>query len=338
MAADCQVNYSEIHWGTVCVGSTDDELFKITNTGDSGQLAGTVSVPGPNFTIQGTATYDLAPSEEQWFTVRFEPQSAGFKSETVETGNALCGDVDVDGTGDDTPVCALDQATLNFGGVDVGSVGDLILQITNTGCGTLNGTASINSSYPHFEIIGDASYSLTHDQTKNITIRYTPDTYDEHTGTLETGNDTYCDDVALSGQGTLGDTIPYLKYSSAPITTVYFKRAVVLPYTVNEEIPFTISRTEDKALKVYKHNLGGDRKRIWVLTAYMKQVDDDGYRFGDLEYLWRELAQGALKQLTFRDNFNLTYTVRVVKYGPPSWQEAGDRDLIKIRLILEEDY
>lgn len=99
-----------------------------------------------------------------------------------------------------TPVCEL-QADgggalpggndLLFGEVDVGSTSDVKFWITNSGYGTLSGTASIDSAYTQFEIIGSASYSLTHNQIKEITVRYTPNTYGVHTGVVETGNDTY---------------------------------------------------------------------------------------------------------------------------------------------------
>lgn len=245
-----------------------------------------------------------------------------------------------------TPVCQLNPFggipvgnDLPFGDVNVGTYSDEVIYISNVGYGNLTGTPSIDSVYSQFEIVaGGSAYDLEHNEIRQVTVRYTPDSYDIHAGVLETGNDTYCDDANLSGTGTLGEATPYLKHTSAPVTTVYFRHAAILPHTVSEDVPATISRTEDKALKVYSQGLGGDRKRIWLLTAYMKQLDTDGYQFVNLENLWREVAQGALKQLEFRDNFNVIHTVRIVKFGPPQWQEAGARDLIKIRLVLEEDY
>jgi len=342
MALGCEVSYSAIHFGTVYVGDYDDQLFKITNTGESGDgnLTGTVSVPGPDFSIQGTATYDLGPSEEQWFTIRFAPQSSGFKDETVETGDALCADLDVDGTGNDTPVCSLLNTSLDFGELEPEDYSDLTIRITNNGGGTLSGSVSMASGENYFSLLeSDLSYSLTHGQYAEFTVRFEPDGPGIFTGSVETGNAT-CADISLSGMCDYAQSTPYLLYagessSAGDDVTVYLDLALVVPFPVDHEVPATVSRTEDKKLKVYKHELGGDRKRTWVVTAWLKIVDSPGYRWMDLENFYCDHIEGPLKQFTFCDNFNQTYTVRMVGFGPP---EFHTRNLVKIRMVMEEDY
>lgn len=338
MPVECNVSTGNLSFGTVCVGAYSDLTFRITNTGDSGagQLAGTVTVPGPNFTIQGTATYDLAPTEYQDFTVRFEPQSAGAKSETVDTGNALCTDVSVDGTGDDTAVCQVSPVTLNFGDRLVDSYTTLQFRITNTGCSQLNGT--ISSDSPHFIPVGQISYLLEHDEYRDMTIAFQPLSVGLKIGTIDTDT-AICQNVSLSGSAKDVETTPYFQHDAGESTeiTVYLRRAVVLPHSIAHELPTTISRTEDKKLKVYEHSLAGSKKRIWIVTAYLTNKDVEEYRWVDLEDFYWDIIHGAREQFTFRDNLNHTFTVRMVRFGPPRI-EGIVGPLWKIRMILEEDY
>jgi hypothetical protein len=337
MALGCQVNYSTIHFGTVCVGAYDDELFKITNTGDpgDGNISGTVSVPGSDYSIQGTATYDLAPGEEQWFTVRFEPQSAGLKEQTVETGDALCANLDVDGTGNDTAVCAVNLSSLSFGEVAVGSTSDLTFRITNTGCGTVAGTVSIATGSTHWSVQGEDDYSLTGGQYQDFTIRFAPLSAGTFTGSVETG-DAICADITLSGTSNYPRTVPYFKHGTGETeVTVYLRTASEVPYPVEHEVPTTISTTEDRSLRVYEHSLAGSRKRIWTVTAHMNEKDDEGYRWKDLVDFYYDTIHGAREQFTFRDASNRTFTVRMIRFGAP---EVVARGWIKIKMLLEEDY
>lgn len=337
MATTCGVSVGSLSFGTVCVGATSDLTFRITHTGDSGQLAGTVSVPGPDFTIQGTAVYDLAPSAFQDFTVRFEPQSAGAKAETVETGNALCTDISADGTGDDTTVCGLSVGSLNFGEVKVGETSDLTFRITNTGCGTLSGSLSISSGGDYFSLVGAASYSLTNNEYQDIAVRFSPTEEGIKTGTVETGN-ALCSDVSLSGRGEDPVTIPYLQYGDPPDqVTVYLTLASVVPYPIQHGIRQSVGRSEDGKLKVYDHGLAGDRKRTWRVVCYMDNAGVDEYNWKDLEKFFWETVVGGKEQCTFRDSHNHTFTVRII---PDSFQQTvvTAKNYMKVNMLLEEDY
>jgi hypothetical protein len=115
---------------------------------------------------------------------------------------------------------------------------------------------------------------------------------------------------------------------------VYLRQSPIPPYPHSPEIPASISRTEDLKIKVYEHGLAGDKKRTFIVTAYMKIVDYEGYRWLDLENFYHETIHGAKEQFTFCDGVHV-YTVRMMDFGSP--QQETD-NLINIRMTLEEDY
>ena len=117
--------------------------------------------------------------------------------------------------------------------------------------------------------------------------------------------------------------------------TVYLRHAVLLPHTIEHEVPASIARTEDGKLKVYKHSLAGAKKRLWHVVAYMTDTDSEDYCWSDLEAFYWQTIEGPKEQFTFSDNAGQTYTVRMLSFGPPVIEAP---DVIKIRMILEEDY
>ena len=129
----------------------------------------------------------------------------------------------------------------------------------------------------------------------------------------------------------------YFTYgSSGNETTVYLRYAAIVPYPVDYEIPTTISRTEDKRLKVYRHSLAGPRKRTFIVTAYFKVQDASGEScWSDLEEFYNDIIHGAQNQFTFSDNFEDIFTVRMIQFGPPQFET---NNIVKIRMVLEEDY
>lgn len=99
----CSVSPSSLSlsFGNVTEGNTDDRVITVQNVGGS-TLSGTISISGDSeFSLVGTAAYSLTSGQSHNITVRFSPLSSpiGGFSATVETGNALCGDVSCTGLG-----------------------------------------------------------------------------------------------------------------------------------------------------------------------------------------------------------------------------------------------
>jgi len=69
------------------------------------------------------------------------------------------------------PAITVTPSSLNFGAVLVGSSTNQNLYVTNTGGGTLSGSASVP---PPFNIVSGSSYSLTANQGQTVVVRYSP--------------------------------------------------------------------------------------------------------------------------------------------------------------------
>lgn len=85
----CGVEPASLDFGTLLVDGHDQLSFTLMNTGTV-PLAGTVSSPCQEFTVQSGAFYSLAPGEFHTVTVRCAPRMAGTTACDLNLGNA-CG-------------------------------------------------------------------------------------------------------------------------------------------------------------------------------------------------------------------------------------------------------
>ncbi len=171
--AVCAISPTALGFGSVPVGLTADRTITVKNTG-GGTLTGTVSVTCNQYSLVGSGSYSVAGGDSAHITVRFSPTDVGVFPCTIATG---CDSVHVTGTGivNNTPACSVTPASLNFGTVTVGQTADRTFTIKNIGGGTLTGTAT-TSTCPGYSITGTASYSLAHNETATITVRFAPGT------------------------------------------------------------------------------------------------------------------------------------------------------------------
>jgi parallel beta-helix repeat protein len=99
-----------------------------------------------------------------------------------------------------TPVLSVTTGSLAFGTVSLGLTKDLTLTVKNAGGGTLTGLASTTAP---FSVVGTASYSLAANQTKVVTVRFSPTVASAFSRTLSlTGGGGAS--VSLSGTGASG--------------------------------------------------------------------------------------------------------------------------------------
>lgn len=130
--------------------------------------------------------------------------------------------------------------------------------------------------------------------------------------------------------------VPYLQYQS---TTVWLDNAVIVPYTIEREIPASVSRTEDKKLKVYLHSLAGSKKRIWHVTCIMHNLATEHHRWSDMETFYHTTVQGPKVKITYYSAAAQTYTVRIISFKDDLIRGQSDRnELHKVAMLLEEDY
>jgi plastocyanin len=188
----CSLSPATLNFGSVALGSTKDLTFQITNAGE-GTLSGTVG-PCGDYTIQGANSYSLAAGASATFTVRFTPSQSGTRACALDLGTA-CSSMSCTGIG--LGPCQVSPSALDFGTITPATTKDLTFTITNTGSGTLSGTAS--STCGQFTIQGPASYSLAPTQSATITVRFTAGS-GKACCTIETGS-TDCPDLDCTGNG-----------------------------------------------------------------------------------------------------------------------------------------
>jgi hypothetical protein len=94
---DCGVVPSSLDFGHISIGDHLDKSFIIKNMG-GGALVGSVSESYGHYSIiTGEGAYSLGAGDSLTVTVRFEPTSKGTRTCTIETGSALCSDVECTG-------------------------------------------------------------------------------------------------------------------------------------------------------------------------------------------------------------------------------------------------
>jgi hypothetical protein len=143
----------------------------------------------------GGGSYSLGGGESRTVTVRFEPESAGTKTCTIQTGSS-CSNVSCTGVGVEAPECSVSPTSLDFGEVEVASHLDRTFTIENVGGGTLMG--SVSETCAHYQITsGGGSYSLGGGESRTVTVRFTgPSSPGTYTCTVETG--TACPNVVCT--------------------------------------------------------------------------------------------------------------------------------------------
>jgi hypothetical protein len=124
--ASCEISPTNIDFSTVKVFDAREKTFTIRNTSDAGTpLSGTVSESCDHYSIvTGSGPYSVAPGDSLVVTVRFEPTDVGPHNCTVETGDVLCGDVDLTGAGSAPVPCSVQPSTVDFDRVLVGATKD----------------------------------------------------------------------------------------------------------------------------------------------------------------------------------------------------------------------
>jgi hypothetical protein len=75
------------------------------------------------------------------------------------------------GTVNTNPVISVSSTNLNFGSVPTNTTSDLTFTVQNTGGGTLAGTATVSGP---FSIVAGGTYSLSANQSQNVTVGFSP--------------------------------------------------------------------------------------------------------------------------------------------------------------------
>ncbi len=193
----CSLSTTSLGYGTISTGSTKDLSFTIKNTGAQTISGSALEFCNEYSITSGSGAFSLTTGQSRTVTVRFSPTNAGTFNCSINLGTD-CGAVSMTGVAELGPVCDLSATSRNFGNVAPTKTADQSFSITNTGGGTLTGSVSISGSF--FSIVsGGGSYSLGANQSRTVTVRFSPSatTCGVRTGTVTTGGS--CQSVSLSG-------------------------------------------------------------------------------------------------------------------------------------------
>lgn len=196
---DVGVDPDSWDYGVVNVGTTEDKIFVVSNTGcqvlevSATTLVGTD--PGQFSIFAGQAPFTVSPGGTHNVTVRFEPTTVGSKSAVlqVSSNDPDEGTVNVDLTGG---VCglqdiAVDPGSWDYGPVDLSGHEDKTFAVSNVGCQdlTITGLTLIGANVDQYSIESGSTTTLSQGQTENVVVRFSPTTGGLKNATLQITSD-----------------------------------------------------------------------------------------------------------------------------------------------------
>ncbi len=217
----CDVVPDSLFFGDVAVGASADSSFTIHNVG-FGVISDSVAVSCSHYSvIAGGGPYALVPGDSLVVTVRFEPTVEGTHVCVIDAGSAACGGVVTTGIGSPwgsiPPTCTVSPSSVHFGRNAVGATRDTTFTITNTGGGTLDGNASEPCSL-YSITSGAGPFSLAHDESHVVGIRYAPTAAGEHKCLIETNSNGF-GRLVLVADGASGVQVLHADDPAAPVFT-----------------------------------------------------------------------------------------------------------------------
>ena len=199
---------NNINFGNVNVGSTIEQSFTITNTGQQDitiNAVSGVSAPFSVVSVDGISVplaipKTLAPSQSATIKVSFTPSTYGSFSQTltIDTSEGVL-TVALSGTGTDADI-SLSTSALDFGSINANNSKTLSFDVVNSGNAdaTVNSCSVSNSAFS----VQNCPTTLTAGSTTTINVVFTPTDIADYTGTLTIKTDKGDYSVQLSGKGT----------------------------------------------------------------------------------------------------------------------------------------
>jgi len=218
---------TSVAFGSVQVGSSQQQSAALTNTGGTSVTISQASVTGAGFRLNGlTLPVTLAAGQSANLTITFLPQSAGSVSGSITiTSNAPNPTLTIplSGTGTSPGVLNANPPSLSFGSVEVGTSTQLSQVVTNAG--------GSNVTISQYTVTGSAfsvsglttPLTLTPGQSYTFTVNYAPRSAGTATGSLSITSNASNLSMAISLSGT-GTAAGQLAVSP---TTLSFSNVVV---------------------------------------------------------------------------------------------------------------
>ena len=149
------LNPSGVSFGSVTVGSSQNQPVTITNSGGSSVTITRATAAGTGFSISGLATpLTLTPGQSSGFTVAFAPQAAGSATGSVAfTSNISAVSLGLTGTGQAVGTLGTNPASVAFGSVQVGTNQAQTITLTNSGSSSVT-VSQVSASGSGFSLSG----------------------------------------------------------------------------------------------------------------------------------------------------------------------------------------
>src|SRR5499426_2765838 len=181
---------------------------------------GTQSAPCPGTTRAQVASPTSSPSANQTVTSRLTGLTTGTRYNIAVSA--------VDAAGNESACSSVASAvarsdfavsptgTVNFGAVTIGSFADQVFTVSNTGGGTVSGSASAAAP---FSVVSGSPFTLAGvGATQTVTVRFTPTTTATASATVSfTANGGSSSAIATGSGAALADTTPPTIALTAPL-------------------------------------------------------------------------------------------------------------------------
>jgi hypothetical protein len=194
-------------YGNLCLGSSSDHSFTVTNNGACTYALGTIGSPSLPFSrVEGTCSDNLVldPGATCSLPVRFAPSSTGsFDSSFLIPWAGSPINITVSGTAGGGHLTV--PANANFGNVCLGSSSDQTITITNDSqCpSTLGRMGSLSAPFTETGGTCTSGMTLNVGQSCTISVRFTPTSSVPSTVNLSIGWGPTVSNVILNGRGVI---------------------------------------------------------------------------------------------------------------------------------------
>jgi len=212
---DIEVTPTNVNFGTITVGTTNQLSLAITNVGGAALTVSSMNISNAaTFSfIAASLPFSLNPGEGTIVAVQFRPASAGPHNGSLTIGSndpdqpAVVIPLTGQGTSSSVPDIDVQPMALNFGTVAAGQTNTLSLVVSNAGTATLN-VSSITVSNTAFRFTAQSvPFALVPGAATLVAVHFSSASTGAFTGTLTVGsNDPDEPSVVVPLNGTAGAT------------------------------------------------------------------------------------------------------------------------------------
>jgi hypothetical protein len=199
------VSASNISFGNIQVGTTQNQSVTLTNSGGSSVTVSQATVTGTGFRISGLSfPFTIAAGQSVNFTTSFNPQSAGNASGNIvvisNAGNSTL-NIGLSGVGVAAGALSAAPASLSFGNVQTSQSQSLAEILTNTGGSnvTITQTSLSGSGYSTTGL--NLPLTLAPNQSTSFNVVFSPQSAGSANGSLSIISNVATLAIAFSGTG-----------------------------------------------------------------------------------------------------------------------------------------